>query len=193
MQRIGLFGGSFDPVHNGHLLMARAAIEEAGLDRLFFILAAQSPFKTDVPPAPAELRARLLRLALADKPEFELDIQEIEREGPSYTIDTIRAYRARFHDASIHYLIGADHVQLLPKWREAPELAEFAEFLVIPRPGEPSETFPPPFCGQELKGFPFGISSTLLRERARAGLTLEGMTPPAVAEAIQRENIYQAI
>ena len=193
MQSIGLFGGSFDPVHNGHLLMARAAMEEAGLDRLFFILAARSPFKTDAPPAPAAVRARLLRLALAGCPEYELDTQELEREGPSYTIDTIRAYRDRFPEASIHYLIGADHVPLLPKWRDTEELAAAAKFLVIPRPGEPAEDFPEPFCGQELKGFPFGISSTLLRERAGKGLTLEGMTPPAVAEAIQRDKIYQTI
>jgi len=190
MQRIGLFGGSFDPVHYGHLLVARAAMEEAKLERLFFILAAQSPFKTETPPTPAATRARLLRLALAGKPEFELDTQELDREGPSYTIDTIRAYHARHPGASIHYLIGADHVPLLPKWREADELAESAEFLIIPRPGESEETFPASFRGQVLKGFPFGISSTLLRERARNSLTLEGMTPRAVAEAIERDNIY---
>ncbi len=193
MHHIGLFGGSFDPVHTGHLLVARAAMEEAGLDRLAFILAAQSPFKTDSPPTPAAVRARLLRLALAGEPCFELDTQELDREGPSYTIDTIRDYRRRFPDASLHYLIGADHVPMLPKWRHADELAAAATFLVIPRPGEPSAKFPAPFRGQELKGFPFGISSTLLRERAETGLSLTGMTPPAVAEAIERDRIYQTV
>ncbi len=193
MPRIGLFGGSFDPVHTGHLLVARAAMEEARLERLYFILAARSPFKTEADPAPAATRARLLRLALAGQPEFELDTQELGRKGPSFTIDTIRDYRKRFPNAAIHYLIGADHVPLLPRWREAGELAGAADFLVIPRPGEPAAPFPKPFRGRELKGFPFGVSSTLLRERARAGLPLDGLTPTAVAEAIQRDKIYQPL
>ena len=90
--KLGIFGGSFDPVHLGHLLVAQAAIEELGLDRLFFIPAAQSPFKPDSKPAPASVRLQLLRLALAGKTNCEIDEQEIRRGGISYTIDTLRDY-----------------------------------------------------------------------------------------------------
>src|SRR5439155_18769758 len=127
--RIGLFGGSFDPVHHGHLLMAQAAREELGLSRLFFIPAAQSPFKPDRTPTPANERLRLLRLALAGNTDCEVDDQEIKRGGISYTIDTIRDYARRFPDADLFYLIGADNVPHLPKWREAEELARSVEFV----------------------------------------------------------------
>src|SRR5579862_331371 len=117
MKKIGLFGGSFDPVHLGHLLMAQAACEEAGLQRLFFVPAAQSPFKPGTTSAPATERLRLLRLALAGKSNYEIDEQEIKRGGVSYTIDTVRDYAGRFPGAELFYLIGADHVPSLTKWR----------------------------------------------------------------------------
>ena len=137
--KLCLFGGSFDPVHLGHLLVAQAAREELGLARLYFVLAAQSPFKPDRQPTPARERLRLLRLALAGQSWCEIDEQEIKRGGISYTIDTVRDYGARFPEAQLFYLIGADHVAQLPKWREAAELARRLEFVVIPRPA-PIET-----------------------------------------------------
>ena len=113
--KIGLFGGSFDPVHLGHLLVAQAAVEELGLDRLFFIPAAQSPFKPDSKPAPASVRLQLLRLALAGQTNCEIDEQEIRRGGISYTVDTLRDYAKRFPGAELFYLIGADHVAKLQR------------------------------------------------------------------------------
>lgn len=190
MRRLGLFGGSFDPVHLGHLLVARAALEELELDRLFFIPAAQSPFKPERQPAPGELRARLLRLALAGWTRCEVDEQELRRGGVSYTIDTVRDYARRFPGAHLFYLIGADHVASLPGWREAAELARLVEFVVIPRPGEAPAAFPPPFRGRVLKGFPIAVSSSEIRARVRAGLDVEPLVPPAVAEAIRVERLY---
>ena len=190
MQRIGLFGGSFDPVHQGHLLVAQAAVEELGLERLFFIPAAQSPFKPDHQPAPATERLRLLRLALAGKTNYEVDAQEIQRGGISYTIDTVRDYARRFPAAELFYLIGADNVPMLPQWREAAELARGVEFVVIPRPGQPAATFPPPFRGRQLAGFPFGVSSSQIRARVQAGLQVDQLVPPAVAEAIRNNRLY---
>src|SRR5579863_5271590 len=108
--KLGLFGGSFDPIHLGHLLVAQAAREELGLTRLFFILASQSPFKPERQPTPAAERLRLLRLALAGQNWCEIDEQEIKRGGISYTIDTVRDYASRFPGAQLFYLIGADHV-----------------------------------------------------------------------------------
>src|SRR5436309_14306216 len=126
MQRIGLFGGSFDPIHLGHLLVAQAAIEELVLERLYFIPAAQSPFKPENKPAPPAERLRLLRLALGGKTNCEVDDQETKRGGVSYTIDTLRDYARRVPQAELFYLIGADNVATLPKWREAADLARLA-------------------------------------------------------------------
>ena len=190
MQRIGLFGGSFDPVHLGHLLVAQAACEELNLSRLFFVLAAQSPFKPENKPTPAAERLRLLRLALAGQAIYEIDTQEIGRGGISFTIDTVRDYVRRFPRAELLYLIGADHIPQLPKWREADELARLVEFVVIPRPGETAAPAPPPFRLRILSGFPLGVSSSQIRSRVKAGLPIHNLVPAAVAEAIRNNRLY---
>src|SRR6266436_574037 len=171
MARIGLLGGSFNPVHLGHLLVAQAAREELQLSRLFFVPAAQSPFKPGLPLAPAEQRLCLLRLALAGQTDCEIDDQEIKRGGVSYTIDTVRDYARRFPGAPWFYLIGADHVPLLPKWRAADEL-------------------PGPFRGRALAGYPLGVSSSQVRERVKAGLPVDLLVGPAVAESIRNNRLY---
>src|SRR5208282_5982420 len=190
--------GSFDPVHLGHLLVAQAAVEELGLDKLYFIPAAQSPFKPENQPAPFAVRLRWLRLALSGRTNCETDEQESRRGGVSYTIDTLRDYAERFPGAELFYLIGADHVSKLNEWRGANELAKLAEFVAIPRPvwssgfsrseppegGTPNLNFPRPFRGRILRGFPVEISSSQIRARVKAGLPIEPLVPPAVAEAI---------
>ncbi len=188
--KLGLFGGSFDPVHLGHLLVAQAAMEELELDRLFFIPAARSPFKPDSQPVPAAARLQLLRLALAGRTNYEVDDQEIRRGGVSYTIDTLRDYAKRFPNARRFYLIGADNAAQLSAWREAGELAGLAEFAAIPRPGGAAAAFPPPFRGRTLRGFPLGVSSSEIRARVKAGLPIDHLVPPAVAEAIHNCRLY---
>jgi nicotinate-nucleotide adenylyltransferase len=191
VQKIGLFGGSFDPVHLGHLLVAQAAREELQLDRLFFIPAAQSPFKPDSTPTSSAERLRLLRLGLAGKSWCEIDEQELQRGGVSYTITTLRDYHQRFPEAKIFYLIGGDHVQKLPAWRDAEELARLAEFVVVPRPGQVEIPFPAPFRGRALKGFPLGVSSSQIRARVKAGEPIEHLVPATVAEAIRGAGLYK--
>jgi nicotinate-nucleotide adenylyltransferase len=188
--KLGLFGGSFDPVHLGHLLVAQAAREELELTRLFFIPAAQSPFKPGTEPTPAAIRLRLLRLALAGQTYCEVDEQEIARGGVSYTIDTVHDYARRFPEAKLFYLIGADHIAQLSKWRAAEELAALVEFLVIPRPGEATAPLPPPFRGRTLIGFPLGVSSSQIRVRVKSGLPIDWLVPAAVAEAIRNNRLY---
>jgi nicotinate-nucleotide adenylyltransferase len=190
MERYGLFGGSFDPVHLGHLLVAQTAREELNLTRLFLIPTAQSPFKPGHRPTPAPLRMKLLRLALAGKVWCELDEQEVQRGGISYSIDTVRGYAKRFPGAQLFYLIGADHIAQLPKWREAAALAQQVEFVVIPRPGQAVTELPAPFRGRVLSGFPLGVSSSQIRARVKAGESLEHLVPAAVAEAIHSEGLY---
>jgi nicotinate-nucleotide adenylyltransferase len=188
--KLGLFGGSFDPVHLGHLLVAQAAMEELKLDRLFFVPAAQSPFKPEGKPAPAPSRLQWLRLALAGKTNFEIDEQEIRRGGVSYTVETLRDYTRRFPRAELFYLIGADNAAKLNEWREGGELARLAEFVAIPRPGGTAANFPAPFRGRTLKGFPLGVSSSEIRARVKAGLPIDPFVPPPVAEAIHVAKLY---
>ena len=190
MERIGLFGGTFDPVHAGHLMVAQTAREEWSLARLFFIPAAQSPFKPERQPTPPAARLMLLRLALAGKEWCEVDDQEVKRGGVSYTIDTVRAYSNRFPHAQLFYLIGSDHVSQLPKWREAENLARKVEFLVIPRPGQTEASIPPPFRGAMLKGFPIQVSSSQIRQRIAKNLPIDHLVPFAVAEAIRNNHLY---
>ncbi len=185
-----LYGGSFDPVHIGHLLVAHAAREEASLDRLTFIPAAQSPFKPGRQMAPPETRCQLLRLALAGLPWATVDDQEIKRGGVSYTIDTVRSVADAHPNARLFYLVGADQAVLLPHWRQAEELAERLEFLVIPRPGEPVPVLPPPFRGQVLRGTPIQISSSLIRQRIAANQSAGHLLPPGVGEAIVNNRLY---
>jgi nicotinate-nucleotide adenylyltransferase len=188
--KIGILGGSFDPVHLGHLLVARAAREELGLDKVCFIPAAQSPFKPGTSPAPAPERLRLLRLALAADTSSEIDDLEVRRGGVSYTVDTLRHYAVKFPGAELFYLIGADQTAQLPQWREAAELARLAQFVVAPRPGEEPAALPAPFRGRVLRGFPVVVSSSQIRARVKAGLPITLLTPPPVAEAIANNRLY---
>ena len=188
--KLGIYGGSFDPVHLGHLLVAQAAIEELGLDKLYFIPAAQSPFKPGKQPAPAAIRLQLLRLALAGKTNCEIDEQEIRRGGISYTVETLRDYSKKFPGAQLFYLIGADNAAKLNEWREPAELAQLTEFVVLPRPGGAAAVFPPPFRGRTLAGFPLGVSSSQIRARVRAGLPVDSLVPPFVADAIHAAKLY---
>src|ERR1041384_4943839 len=171
--KIGLFGGSFDPVHLGHLLVAQTAREELDLTRLYFIPAAQSPFKPGRRLTSDRERLQWLRLALAGKTWCDVDEQEVRRGGVSYTVDTVRDYAQRFPEAQLFYLIGTDNVALLPKWREAAELAALVEFIAIRRPGQAETPFPAPFRGRMLAGLPLGVSSSQIRARAKAGLSVE--------------------
>ena len=190
MERIGIFGGSFNPVHLGHLLVAQAAVEELGLTRLWFVPTAQSPFKPDGKPASAVDRLRWLRLALAGCVWADVDDQEIRRGGVSYTIETITDYSRRFKDAGLFYLVGADQVAQLPKWKSAEVLAQLATFVVLPRPGQMQIPLPSPFSGRWLAGLPLAVSSSQIRSRIKAGLSIRHLVPATVAEAIANSGLY---
>ena len=116
MLRLGLYGGSFDPIHHGHLILARQAMEDLFLDRVIFIPAAESPFKPDHLGASAGDRLAMISLAIQDEPRFSVDSLELNREAPSYTIDTARAYEAQYPKDALFFLIGEDHVASLHEW-----------------------------------------------------------------------------
>ena len=190
LQSIAVFGGSFDPVHNGHVMIARSALAELELDRLIVMPAAQSPFKPDQTLAPAAARMEMLRAAFSGEPEIEISSWELDRGGISYSIETLRALAAEHPEAQLFYLIGADHVATLPQWREADALAAAATFVVVPRPGAPEEAFPQPFSGRYLQGKPMAISASEIRKRLRAGRSVANFVPPPVAQLLNSMQIY---
>ena len=190
-RRIGLFGGSFDPVHSAHVMMARAALNELQLDRLFIIPATRSPFKPEQQPAPDEVRLAMLKAAFEEVAGCEIERLELEREGASYAIDTVRAFGERFPEAELFYLIGADHVPTLPQWREADALAQILTFVVFPRSGGPEVEFPESFTGRCLEGELMDISSRDIRVRMREGKSVGHLVPSAVAGILSKKQIYQ--
>ena len=188
--RVGLYGGSFDPVHRGHLLVAEAALEELGLDRLVFIPAFQSPFKPDVKPVEGARRLRWLRLALAGQTRCRVDSMELKRGGASYTIDTVREFGRCHPGAMLFLLIGADQLAQLPLWREAEALATLVEFVVIPRPGAPVVSLPGRYRIHPLRGWFVDISSSEIRRRIRVGLPVHHLLPGEVAQDIAGDSPY---
>jgi nicotinate-nucleotide adenylyltransferase len=132
----------------------------------------------------------MLRLALSGMTYCEVDPLELERGGVSYSIDTVRDYAQRFPGAELFYLIGSDHVEQLPKWREATELAERVTFIVIPRPGQKTAEAKPPFKLKHLVGFQIGVSASQIRERVRQKLPVDLLVGAPVAETIRHNDLY---
>ena len=130
MKKIGIFGGTFDPIHCGHLILARDAIEQLSLDQLLFIPAALSPHKATQQPTAGDIRVQMIRAAIEGESRFCLDTLELERPAPSYTVDTMQALSAREAEAQFVYLIGEDNVAKLPTWRRFAELSKIVQFAV---------------------------------------------------------------
>ena len=193
--KIGFMGGSFDPVHFGHLIAAQDAYEHGGLDRLVFVPAAQAPLKPGVVQAPAEARLAMLRTALADDARFEISDYEVRKGGVSYTIDTVRHLSAQFPGDELAWVIGADQLGRLHLWREIVELAQRVEFVVLARPGwDVGER--PAIPGLRLRvcaGHRVELSSTEIRDRVRMGLPVDTMIPHKTVEYIRETGLYRLI
>jgi nicotinate-nucleotide adenylyltransferase len=192
---IGILGGSFDPVHNGHLSIANDALAGAPLDKLLFVPAAQAPLKGRAPSAPAADRLAMLRLALGDNPPPHLEISDIElrRGGVSYSVDTARELHRLHPRDTLFWLIGADQAARLKEWRDIRALAELVTFLVMGRPGcAPPAPNPPPWLRlRHCPGRLLDISSTTLRERLRMGLPVDGLMPPLAVEHALKNRLYR--
>ncbi len=195
MRRTGLFGGTFDPIHYGHLLAAEAAREAAGLAEVWFIPAYVPPHKAN-PWADAGARLEMLEAALADCPGFRVEDIELRRQGVSYTIDTVKALMDLHPDRSFYWIIGSDMVKDLPNWRQPEELAERVTFIGLERPEEPlANAGIPAFVLRKLMraSMPkIGLSSTDIRRRCREGRSIRFMTPDPVVEWIRRNGLYES-
>jgi len=185
----GLLGGSFDPVHHGHLIAADRAAEALGLERVLFVPCARQPLKPSGPVASGAHRSAMLGLALAGHPRFVLETMELERPAPSYTVDTLRALREREPRERFVLILGADAAVQLSRWRAADEVARLAEIAVLTRPGV-SETASA-FVTHVVATPAIEISASEIRARCLAGKSIRYLVPDAVAEYIARNRLYQ--
>jgi nicotinate-nucleotide adenylyltransferase len=196
--RLGLFGGSFDPPHQAHLALARAALAQLGLDRLLWLPAGR-PWQKARELAPDADRLAMLRLLVAGQPRFAIDDRELHRAGPSYTIDTLRELRAERPRARLFLVVGQDQLAGLPSWRHWTELLEAATLAVAGRAGE--HVAPPPEVAaraprlERLEMPPMAVSSTAIRAHLAAGGTARELAPamvsPEVAGYIDSRRLYR--
>lgn len=203
--RIGIFGGSFDPVHQGHLIVAECCREQASLDRVLFMPTALQPFKQDRQPASGQDRLEMLTLAVSGNPAFAVSSLEIDRGGVSYTVETLAAVRATHPVDSLHLILGPDALASLPEWREPARILELASILAVERNGlddvaaitrEPrlAALLGPDrisqIVGMRVAVPAIGIRSTDLRTSLQAGRSIRYRTPRAVERYIAAHGLY---
>jgi len=213
-RRVGVLGGTFDPVHNGHLAIAGAVQEGLGLDALLFVPASLPPHKLSYPISPFSDRLAMLELAIAGLPGFFLSAMEGRRPGPSYSIDTLRALRALMpSESELFFIIGMDAFAEIASWKQYAELLDHAHFVVVGRPDQcpfscrqsVSVNFPgyreDPSLGifrggQQGSIIPFAfpplaVSSTQVRQRTAGGMAIADLVPAAVAGYIASHGLYR--
>ena len=198
---VGILGGTFDPVHNGHLIVAEVARERLNFNEVLFIPAGQPWLKVEQSITPPQHRLQMLRLALDDRPYFRISEMEIERPGPTYTIDTINALKKRLNaEDELFFILGQDTLMQLPQWYEAQNLIRLCYLVAAPRPGVKKPDLKA--LEVELPGITqrvmlmkeplVDISATDIRERAARGLSVRHLVPEPVNRYIKEHRLYVA-
>ena len=185
LKKIGIFGGSFDPIHHGHLILARQALETLGLDQVLFIPAAQSPHKPGRAPAPATARWEMLVAAIDGETSFAASRIELDRPPPSYSVETIEQFQIELPDARLFFLIGEDNLAQLPTWHRFADLERLVEIVVLDRSGGGGAS---PYRSVRRL---IDISATTIRKRVASGQSVRYLVPEAVGQIIRREQLYQ--
>ena len=185
LRKLGLFGGSFDPIHHGHLILAREALESLGLDRVLFIPSGISPHKLARPPASADLRCRMVEAAVRDEAGLGWDDCEIRRPGPSFAIDTVREMAFRHPGADLYFFIGEDNLASLHTWKDIAVLRTLVKFVVLSRGRGPSDH------GFPAVSRPVDISSTEIRDRIASGRSVRYLLPESACEMISQHRLYR--
>jgi len=202
--RIGILGGSFDPIHYGHLLLAEVCLEELSLDSVWFIPAATAPHKSDAVGATAAERREMVELAIGGHPCFSCSSMEIERGGLSYTVETLSEIAGEHPQATLYLLMGADSLSDLPGWRDPQRICQLAIPVVAARPGQPAVDFTAlekiasveqvEQARQAVVSMPqLELSSRDLRERAARTQSLRYRTPRAVEQYITANQLYRQL
>lgn len=190
--RVGLFGGAFNPIHVGHLRVAEEALRQFELERVVFIPTAHPPHKEVE--VPGELRLRMVELAVAGRPGFEVSRIEVDCPGPAYTVDTVERMKRRYPQGVV-YIVGADAFAGITTWKDYQRLLRSCPFIVAPRKGiDPAIFQRPPYDQAEihlLEMEPFEVSSSEIRQRYREGLPVEGLVPEPVDRFIREHGLYR--
>lgn len=199
--RLGLFGGSFDPVHYGHLLLAEQCREQCELDEIWFLPAGRPPHKPVGQLTAGEHRTAMLSLAVSDHPAFVVSRIELDRSGTTYTVETLLEVRDRHPDCELHFLLGSDSLRDLPNWREPARIGTLAAIVAVNR-GRVAAAAEREWCDRHLPreiserlqfiSIPaVDLSASDIRARVRRGASIRFMTPPAVAAYIREQKLYQ--
>lgn len=192
MKRIGIMGGTFNPVHKGHLALARAARKEFALDRVIFIPSGNPPHKEQSEVIDKELRYKMVRLAIRGKRGYAASRMELDRPGFSYAVDTFRALRKRYgRDSRLFYIMGLDSINEILGWKKPLELFRLCEFIVGTRPGMKLRASRRLVNMLHLIELSENISASEIRKRLRAGKPVKRMVPAAVADFIRGRKLYQ--
>ncbi len=197
---IGILGGTFDPPHIGHLIIAQEAAFRFGLERVLFVPAGQPYLKIGRSITPAHHRVEMVRRAIASNPLFAVSMLEVEREGPSYTVDTLIALHKEWGpEAHLYFIIGLDLVEEIPRWHQPERLLSLCQVIVLARPGYEAavgrleEAIPGALQRLLfLEGLLIGISATDIRQRVAQGLPIRYLVPQAVGEYIRDQGLYRA-
>lgn len=191
--RIGVFGGTFDPIHTGHLAIANAAREQVRLDKVLFVIAANPPHKDDSEITPAPVRVAMVERAIADDPNFEVCQVELERPGPSYTADTLERLHKMYSPSQLYFIIGYDSAIDFPHWRNPNEILRLAKLLVAPRPDnrEPLPDLVANHC-TVLAMEEYPVSSSEIRSRMEQGEDMTKWLSAATASFIAEKGLYRA-
>jgi len=188
--RVGVFGGTFDPIHRGHVQVAEAVSAALGLDRMLVVVANEPWQKQDRPVTPAEDRYALVVAALADRPGLEASRIELDRGGPSYTVDTVRDLLAAEPDVEVVVVVGADVAASLDTWRDHEVLRDLVSLAVVDRPGTPVVDPPPGWRFTHVPVDPVDVSSTELRALLETGAPVDDLVPEAVIRCVSDRGLY---
>lgn len=189
MQRIGILGGTFNPIHIGHLMIAQMVLEKYGLDKVIFIPCFLPPHKSGRNVIEAKHRLRMTRLGVRGNPHFEVSAFEIEQGGKSYSINTLRYLQGRYPDARFFFIIGSDHIARLHTWRRIKEVLEMVSFIAVYRPGFKPIPSRIPVKSMIIPGV--HTSSSDIRRRLASGKTVKHLIPENVSRYIQKYRLYQ--
>jgi len=188
IKRLGIMGGTFDPIHYGHLLSAQAVMQRLRLDGVLFVPAGLSPFKRGKELADGHHRLRMVELAIGDNPRFFASPIEIKRAGVTYTIDTIKELAAEYPNAELYFIIGADQAANLDKWKDMDGLRKICNFVCTNRPGFEAGASQKNVFYVEIPAW--DVSSTMIRERVKAGEGVKYLVPPDVEVYVNEHGFY---
>jgi nicotinate-nucleotide adenylyltransferase len=197
--KLGVLGGTFDPVHSGHLAIAGEALNKLSLDKVLFVPARHQPLKERDGIAPVENRLEMLSLAIKNFPQFELSTVETDSKGPNYTVDTLSRLQQQYSDAELYFILGWDSLEELPRWKQPQEIIKLCRIVALTRSTVPAPQVKKldeiiPGLSQRLillDMVPVDISSTDIRSRRRRGLSIRGMVPPQVEDYINTQGLYK--